>query len=160
MQERAAGVPSVICGMVYQAGAAIAKSLFPALGATGTAGLRILLSAIVLCALWRPWRRLPGVASLRAIVPYGVSLGVAVAIEFTGPLALAVCGSRRGLDLLWAALVVIGLALLLDPGGALHRLDPLGVACARAAGLCGRCISSLDAGSASRSRVPAPPRWA
>ncbi len=136
----------------FQVGASIAKSLFPVFGPTGTVGLRISLSLLVLCVMWRPWRRLPDAGDLRVIVPYGLSLGImnllfylalarlplgaAVAIEFTGPLALAFVGSRRLLDLLWAALVVGGLVLLLDPTTTLHRLDPLGVALALGAGLC------------------------
>ena len=136
----------------YQLGASVAKSLFPLFGATGTVGLRILLSTIVLWAIWRPWRRLPDRAALRALVPYGLSLGLmnllfylalarmtlgaAVSIEFTGPLALAFIGSRRPLDLLWAALVLAGLALLLRPTEAVSGVDPLGAALALAAGVC------------------------
>ncbi len=136
----------------YQLGASVAKSLFPIFGATGTVGLRIALSTIVLWALWRPWRRLPDRAGLRALVPYGLSLGLmnllfylalarmtlgaAVSIEFTGPLTLAFIGSRRPLDLLWAALVLAGLALLLRPAEAVSGVDPLGAALALGAGLC------------------------
>jgi len=135
----------------YQLGASIAKSLFPVFGATGTVGLRILLSTVVLWLMWQPWRQLPGRAALRAIIPYGLALGfmnllfylalariplgTAVAIEFTGPLGLAFFGSRRLLDLLWAALVVAGLVLLLDPGKSLHRVDGVGVLLALGAGL-------------------------
>lgn len=146
-------VPMLVGGVAsFQLGASIAKPLFPLFGATGTAGLRISLSLLVLAAMWRPWRHLPGRAALRAIVPYGLALGVmnllfylslarlplgaAVAIEFTGPLTLALVGSRRPLDLLWAALVIGGLALLLDPATAPHHLDPLGAAFALGAGLC------------------------
>ena len=112
----------------------ICASARPLFGATGTVGLRILLSTIVLWAMWRPWRRLPDRAGLRALVPYGLSLGLmnllfylalarmtlgaAVSIEFTGPLTLAFIGSRRPVDLLWAALVLAGLALLLRPAEA------------------------------------------
>ncbi len=136
----------------YQLGASLAKSLFPLFGATGTVGLRILLSTIVLWAMWRPWRSLPDRAGLRALLPYGLSLGLmnllfylalarmtlgaAVSIEFTGPLALAFIGSRRPLDLLWAALVLAGLALLLRPSEAVSGVDPLGAALALGAGLC------------------------
>ena len=154
---RRLAVPAVLGGVAcYQLGAAIAKSLFPVLGATGTAGLRISLSAVILCVLWRPWRRWPGAEAMSAVVPYGVSLGlmnllfylalarlplgVAVCIEFTGPLALAALGSRRPLDLAWTALAAIGLMLLLDPRAAQgtppHRTDPLGVGYALGAGLC------------------------
>lgn len=136
----------------YQLGASVAKSLFPVFGPTGTVGLRILLSTIVLWVMWRPWRRLPDRAAWRMIVPYGLSLGImnllfylalaritlgaAVAIEFTGPLTLAFLGSRRRLDLLWALLLAAGLTLLLDPTSALHRVDPIGMLLALGAGLC------------------------
>lgn len=167
---QALAIPAVLGGIVsYQLGASIAKSLFPVFGATGTVGLRILLSTILLWIVWRPWRQWPGRASLRAIVPYGLALGImnllfylalaritlgaAVAIEFTGPLALAFIGSWRPLDLLWAALVVAGLALLLDPATALHRVDPVGVLLALGAGVCwamyivfGRRVGQLGAG--------------
>nr|WP_321985562.1 EamA family transporter [uncultured Lichenicoccus sp.] len=135
----------------FQLGASIAKSLFPVFGATGMVGLRIGLSCLLLLGLWRPWRRHLSRDALVAIVPYGLSLGImnllfylslarlplgaAVAVEFTGPLALAFLGSRRLLDLLWAALVVAGLALLLDPMAALHGVDPVGVMFAFGAGL-------------------------
>lgn len=149
---RLLAVPILIGGMgSFQLGASVAKSLFPVFGPTGTVGLRILLSLLVLLVVWRPWRRLPGRAALRAIVPYGAALGTmnllfylaiarlplgaAVAIEFTGPLTLAFLGSRRPIDLLWAVLVVLGLVLLLDPRTALHGVDPLGVAFAFGAGL-------------------------
>ena len=145
-------VPVLVGAMAsFQVGASIAKSLFPVFGATGTVGLRISLSLLVLLAMWRPWRRLPEPAALRLIVPYGLALGItnllfylslarlplgaAVAIEFTGPLTLAFIGSRRLLDLLWAALVVGGLVLLLDPTSSLHRVDPVGAALALGAGL-------------------------
>ena len=143
---RLAGAPALIGAIAsFQVGAAIAKSLFPAFGPFGTVGLRIGLSMLLLCALWRPWRR--GLAydrrALAGVVPYGLSLGLmnvcfylalarlplgaAVAIEFTGPLALSFAGSRRALDLLWTALAAAGLALLLAPRQPLRDLDPLGV---------------------------------
>ncbi len=149
---RALAVPKLLGAMVsFQVGASIAKSLFPIFGAVGMVGLRISLSALLLAVVWRPWRAWPSRADLRVIVPYGLAiglmnllfylslvrlpLGAAVAIEFTGPLALALIGSRRRLDLVWAMLVVCGLALLLEPTTALHRLDPLGVTFALGAGL-------------------------
>ncbi len=144
--ERMVGAPALIGAIAsFQIGAAVAKSLFPVLGPFGTVGLRIALSMLLLCAVWRPWRNMQAQRprALTAIVPYGLSLGmmnlcfylalnrlplgVVVAIEFTGPVALALAGSRRLLDLLWTALVVTGLALLLGAPASLHNLDPLGV---------------------------------
>lgn len=133
-----------------QIGASIAKLLFPVLGPIGTTCLRVLLAAIVLMLIARPWNRQamarPSRRGMIAILAYGLSLavmnmvfyaalarlplGVTVAIEFMGPLTLAVIGSRRALDLLWAAMAIGALLLLLQPwqmAASQHRLDPLGV---------------------------------
>ncbi|GBQ61931.1 transporter EamA [Ameyamaea chiangmaiensis NBRC 103196] len=128
----------------YQVGASIAKALFPIFGPVGTVGLRIGFAAIILLLVWRPWRSvsLPGTLK-RDIALYGVAMGmmnlffyltiarlpigIAVALEFLGPLALAISGSRRLLDLFWAAIIVAGLGLLLRPGSSGASLDPLGV---------------------------------
>jgi inner membrane transporter RhtA len=135
-------------------GTSLAKGLFPVLGAEGTTTLRIVFSMLMLMLLWRPWRRRWQLADLRPLALYGVTLGVmnllfysairtipfglAIAIEFSGPLAVALWTSRRGLDLLWVALAVLGLALILPlPGLAQsHTLDPQGIALAFAAGAC------------------------
>jgi inner membrane transporter RhtA len=134
-----------------QGGAAIAKGLFPALGPAGTTGIRIALSALVLLAVFRP--RLRGLTGeqWRAVVPYGVALGVmnltfylalariplglAVTLEFVGPLLVAVFGSRRALDFVWVALAGAGIALI-APWGGRGGLDGLGVLLALVAGAC------------------------
>ncbi len=142
--------PAVVAGMIsFQTGASIAKTLFPAFGALGTAGLRIGLAAVVLGLVWRPWRSGLDARMVRAVLAYGVALGVmnatfyqaiariplgiAVAVEFAGPLAVALAGSRRVIDLAWVTLVVAGLALLLRPAADLGAVDPMGVAFAAAA---------------------------
>ncbi len=144
-------VPSVVLAILsVVGGASTAKSLFPALGALGTAGIRIGLSAIILAAIFRPAFRRLSAAQWRAIVPYGVVLGVmntlfylsieriplglAVTLEFTGPLSVAVLGSRRALDLLWVFLAAAGIAIIAPWHG--NGLDPLGVALALGAGAC------------------------
>ncbi len=63
-----------------------------------------------------------------------IPLGIAVTLEFVGPLAVAVGGSRRGLDLVWVGLAAAGIVLLAGPGGS--SPDPLGIAFALAAGAC------------------------
>lgn len=143
-------VTALLTGMVsLQGGAAIAKSLFPTVGAAGTASLRVGFSALVLVAVWRPWRRSLSARDAGWIALYGAALGAmnllfylaltrlpigpAVAIEFAGPLLLALAGSRRRSDLAWIALAVLGLGLLLPLGGA-GGLDPVGIALALAAG--------------------------
>ena len=145
------------------------QSLFPLLGAQGTTALRVGFSALVLLALWRPWRRLPGRADLRVVAAYGLALGVmnlafymslrtlpfgvAVAIEFSGPLAVAIFASRRAVDFVWVLLAVAGLALLLPLGQQASALDPVGVGYALLAALCwatyivfGKRVGHLPAG--------------
>src|SRR5260221_495608 len=134
-----------------QGGATIAKGLFPVVGATGTAALRIGLSAIILLVVIRPPVHRFTAAQWRAVVPYGISIGVmnlifyqalvriplglAVTLEFVGPLGLAIVSSRRALDGVWVALAAIGIALI-APGQAGSNIDPIGVAIALATGGC------------------------
>jgi inner membrane transporter RhtA len=131
-----------------QFGAALATTLFQRLGPGGAVFLRLLFAAIVLLALWRPRLRGRSRAELRLACVFGlvlaamnlsfyealdrIPLGIAVAIEFVGPLAVAVAGSRRRLDLLWVAVAAGGI-LALTRGGA-HGLDGLGLILALTAG--------------------------
>ncbi|MBN8924727.1 MAG: threonine/homoserine exporter RhtA [Rhodanobacter sp.] len=143
----------------YQLGAALAKQLFPAVGAQGATACRLGLGALILLLVRRPWRRWQRGRDLRALWGYGlaigamnlvfymslrtVPLGIAVALEFTGPLALALFGSRRLQDFFWIALVVAGLLLLLPLRGQAHALDPVGVMYALAAGVGWACYIVL-----------------
>ena len=137
----------------FQSGASIAKGLFAAVGAQGAAALRLAFGTAMLLAVFRPWRTRPTAAAWRPIIAYGISLGVmnllfytalstvplglAVALEFSGPLAVAMMASRRPIDFLWIALAVGGLLLILRPVGSVGAaLDPVGVACALGAGVC------------------------
>ncbi|MDM8349852.1 threonine/homoserine exporter RhtA [Pseudomonas sp. sp1636] len=135
-----------------QSGASLAKGLFPLIGATGTTALRLGLAALILCLLMRPWQARLSLRSCRSLVAYGLALGsmnllfylslqtiplgIAVALEFTGPLGLALLSSRRLLDFAWVALAVFGLWLLLPSAQADVQLDPAGMALALGAGLC------------------------
>ena len=135
----------------YQCGASLAKHLFPQVGAQGATAYRLGISALILLLWRRPRRRWDNRRNWRALWGYGLSmgamnlvfymslrtipLGIAVALEFTGPLALALFGSRRWLDFVWIALVVAGLALLLPLHGQMQALDPIGVMYALAAGV-------------------------
>jgi inner membrane transporter RhtA len=132
-----------------QFGAALAKTLFDELGASGTVFVRTLFAALVLALIWRPRvaghdRREIALAVVFGLVLAGMNLcfygaldriplGIAVTLEFVGPLGVAVFGSRRPLDLLWVGLAAAGILLLSNPGGA-GGLDGLGVALALTAG--------------------------
>ena len=134
-----------------QLGAAIAKDLFDSLGPGGTVFLRISFAALVLFLLVRPKLRGHDRSGYRVATIFGLALagmnlslylaldriplGVAVTLEFIGPLGVAVAGSRRMLDLLWVVFAAAGI-LLLAPLGVLGgtNLDPVGVAFALLAG--------------------------
>jgi inner membrane transporter RhtA len=154
-------------------GSSQAKALFPLLGPEGMAASRIGLAACVLMALWRPWRRWPSVPEANALAAYGLSLGamnlcfylaiariplgLAVAVEFSGPLALALASSRRAQDGAWLALAALGLGLLLPwSGPGAEALDPRGVAWALGAAaswaayiVAGQRLGGLPAGQAT-----------
>ena len=106
----------------------------------------------MLLAVWRPWRRLPKARETRSLLIYGVAmgvmnlcfysalaripLGIAVALEFSGPLAVAMAASHRAVDFAWVALAALGLVALLPLGLAHEPLSPAGIAFALAAGGC------------------------
>jgi inner membrane transporter RhtA len=123
-----AGIASV------QIGAAFATKLFDDLGPAGTVLLRVAFAAIVLLAIWRPSWRAHSASELRLAAVFGLTLafmnlsfyeaidhihlGIAVTLEFVGPLAVALAGMRSRLDLLWALLAAAGVALLGGASGA------------------------------------------
>jgi inner membrane transporter RhtA len=133
-----------------QFGAALAKGLFPVMGTVGATTLRLVLAAALLAAVFRPWRGPPLAGHRGALLGYGAALGfmnlfyylalaripmgIVVAIEFLGPLAVAIAHSHRPVDFLWALLAVTGLTLLLPLGADAVRLDPVGLGCALLAG--------------------------
>lgn len=146
----AASILALVGSMAsIQVGAALAQHLFPVVGAQGTTALRVGLAALILLAIRRP--SLTGVSrrDLAALGLYGASLGamnlcfylalrtiplgVAVAVEFVGPLAVAAASHRSRLDILWLALAAGGLLLLAPIGG--QALDPGGLLLALAAGV-------------------------
>lgn len=130
-------------------GTSYAKRLFPLIGAEGTTTLRVGFSALLLLIIWRPWRWSLSRADRWSLLRYGVALGfmnllfyqslktipfgLAVAIEFSGPLTVALWSSRRAIDFLWLALAVVGLALILPLGERVGELDWTGVFFALAA---------------------------
>ncbi|MGI4982427.1 MAG: EamA family transporter [Janthinobacterium lividum] len=155
-------------------GTSLAKTLFPLIGAAGTTFLRVGIAAMIMLALQRPWRQPCNGRRARTIILYGALLGamnlsfyqalrtipfgIAVAIEFIGPLTLALLSSRRAIELLWVALAVAGIAVLLpihDGLATASALDPRGIAFALGAGVCwmlyivvGQRLSGGDGGQA------------
>jgi inner membrane transporter RhtA len=145
----AALLAAMLC---FQMGATLAKSLFPIVGAGGTAALRLAIAAAILLAVWRPWHIRFTRRELRTLIVYGVAmgwmnylfylalsyipLGITMALEFTGPLAIALFASRRPVDFLWIVLAALGLVALLPLGLGGHPLSVLGVLCALGAGAC------------------------
>jgi inner membrane transporter RhtA len=131
-----------------QTGSAVATTLFARVGPAGAVLLRLVFASIVLVALWRPALRTRSrrdllLAALFGLVLGGMNLsfyeairriplGIGVTIEFVGPLAVAIAGSRRRLDLLWVALAAVGIVALMR--GGVHGLNTLGVAFALIAG--------------------------
>ncbi len=141
----------VIAMLSIQSGAALAKNLFPIMGAPGVTALRLGLGALILCAIFKPWRmriqgnRLPlilygltlgGMNFLFYLSIRTVPLGVAVALEFTGPLAVAIFSSRRAIDFLWILLALTGMWFLLPMNDDITNVDMQGALCAIGAGAC------------------------
>lgn len=150
--RRLAGVPSpaLVLGAIasLQIGSALATTAFAAVGPAGVVCLRLLFGALILSALARPRLRGLSRAQLGLACLFGlvlgmmnlafyesidrIPLGIAVSIEFVGPLGVALLGSRRALDVLWAALAGLGILSLTRGGG--QHLDTLGVSLALLAG--------------------------
>lgn len=140
----------LIAMLSIQSGAALAKQLFMEAGPAGTTTLRVGFAALILLLAWRPWRAKFARAHLKDIALYGMSLGlmnllfyfslariplgIAVALEFTGPLALSLMASKRLTDILWAFLAALGIYLILPVQTNEHALDLLGIILALGAG--------------------------
>ena len=140
------------------AGTSLAKGLFPFVGAEGTTTYRLVFSTLLLMAFWRPWRRAWTWADVPILVLFGATLGLmnllfysaiktvpfglAIAVEFTGPLAVALWSSKKPLDFVWIVLAVAGMGLILPLGNAsgadmqAAAIDPVGIAFALGAGAC------------------------
>jgi inner membrane transporter RhtA len=150
-------------------GTSLAKQLFPQVGSLGTTALRVGFSALLVLMIWRPWRCALSRTDALSLVRYGVAMGamnllfymslrtipfgVAVAIEFSGPLAVALFHSRKAVDFGWLTLAAAGLGLLLPLGHDVASLDPVGVLYALAAAVAwaayivfGKRVGHLHAG--------------
>jgi inner membrane transporter RhtA len=142
-------IPAVLFAIIsVQSGAAIAKGLFPIIGASGTASLRIAISALILLAVYKPNLFKITSEQWKFVIPYGLSLGamnlifylaieripigLAVTLEFIGPLLVAVLGSKRIIDFLWVLLAAAGIILIAPWSN--NGIDPVGVLFALLAG--------------------------
>jgi len=122
-------IPAVLLSIIsVQCGAAIAKGLFPQIGAAATASLRIGLSAIILMIAFRPNLSKLNFKQWKYVILYGICLGtmnmifymaiaripvgLGVTLEFVGPLLLAIFGSKKAVDFLWVILAATGIALI------------------------------------------------
>ena len=122
-------IPAVLLSIIsVQCGAAIAKGLFPEIGAAATASLRIGLSAIILLVAFRPNLSKLNAKQWKYVTLYGLSLGamnmifymaieripigLGVTLEFVGPLVLAIFSSKKAIDFIWVVLAAIGIALI------------------------------------------------
>lgn len=142
----------LIAMLSIQSGASLAKSLFPLVGAPGVTALRIVLGTAILVVIFKPWRLRFKKEQRLPLLFYGLSLGamnylfylsiqtiplgIAVALEFTGPLAVALFSSRRAVDFIWVVLAVLGLWFLLPLGQSVAEIDLTGAALALGAGAC------------------------
>jgi inner membrane transporter RhtA len=140
----------VLCAIAsVQCGAALATRLFDRVGPAGAVLLRLFFAAVVLVVVTRPRLRGHERRAIVLVLVFGVALaamnltfylaiariplGVGVTVEFVGPLAVALAGSRRWLDALWAAFAAAGVGLLTSGGG---DIAATGVLLALAAGAC------------------------
>ena len=128
----------VAVGLVMQAGSALAVLVIDSVGVFEALWFRTVFAAVMLALLHPRWVRMPAKGDRAMIVALTLSLvamnisfyeaisrvpvGIVVAVEFLGPLGVAVAGSRRWLDLLWVALAAVGVALLARVSGSVGLL--------------------------------------
>lgn len=136
----------LIAMLSIQFAASQAKQLFSVLGIAGTSTLRLFFAAIIMAAFFKPWKA----RFNKSILLYGASLGlmnfsfyyalqriplgIAVALEFMGPLMVAIFTSKKRIDYVWAVLAGAGIMLLLPENTSTSALDPLGMFLALLAG--------------------------
>lgn len=153
-----------------QSGASLAKSLFPLIGAPGVTALRLALGTLILVVVFKPWRLRFSKEQRLPLLFYGLSLGamnylfylslqriplgIAVALEFTGPLAVALFSSRRPVDFIWVVLAVMGLWFLLPLRQDVAHVDLTGALLALGAGA-GWAVYILSGRRAGEDHGPA-----
>lgn len=143
-RQRASGIAMIVASAASnQTGAALGALAFPTIGPVGVVAVRQLVAALVLAPIARPrirglrrdqWLPVLGLALAFSVMNISlymaierIGLGLAVTLEFLGPLAVAIAGSRRIVDLICAGLAATGVLLLTGPG---PTTDVLGVALA------------------------------
>lgn len=160
----------IVSMLSIQSGASLAKSLFPLIGAPGVTALRLALGTLILVIVFKPWRLRFAKEQRLPLLLYGLSLGamnymfylsiqriplgIAVALEFTGPLAVALFASRRAVDFIWVILAVLGLWFLLPLGQDVAHVDLTGALLALGAGA-GWAIYILSGQRAGAEHGPA-----
>lgn len=141
----------IIAMASIQGGATVAKRIFPLLGPAGTSALRLFFATLILWAIFHPWKQKLSREQLQKLYVYGaclgfmnlsfyfalerIPLGLAVSLEFTGPLAVAIFTSRKKIDYIWAVLAGLGIFLILPETQGPSALDPVGVILAVVAGI-------------------------
>ncbi|RKS84509.1 inner membrane transporter RhtA [Orbus hercynius] len=135
-----------------QGSSSLAKHLFPILGPAGMTAWRLVFSSIMLVLIFKPWRKAVSKQAWKYIILYGLALGcmnfcfyaaisripigIAVAIELTGPIMVAMCAARKLIDFIWLAIAITGLIMLLPIHQANADLDFVGIFLALGAGAC------------------------
>ncbi len=144
-------------GLSSQIGASVAAQAFPVLGPVGVVAVRQWMAGIVLFAIGRPrlhkltarqWRPVLGLAAVFAVMNVSlytaidrIGLGLAVTLEFLGPLAVALLGSRRLIDLICALAAAPAVLVLTRPQA---TTDYFGVAAGLLAAVCWACYILLN----------------
>ena len=150
VETRRAALLTLVSIASVQSGAALATTLFDSVGSSGAVLLRALFGALALLALTRGaplrtrrWLHRDVVLLSVAVAAVNLffyaalerlPLGITVTLEFVGPLGIALFGSRRRRDAIWALMAAVGIVLLSDGTGG-EPIDPLGVALALSAGV-------------------------
>ena len=152
-----------------QLGSASARFLFASVGPEAAVALRLVAATLILFAVLRPWKHMPRGKEWKNVVVYGLAmafmngcfyqaiarlpLGIAVAVEFSGPLLVAVCSSRRWADFAGMAMAVAGMILILPESGMEGGIDLAGLlfALGAAAGWAGYIVFGRRAGGVGMS---------
>ena len=157
-RQRGAGIALMLASSASnQTGAALGASAFPAIGPVGVVAVRQLVTALVLTPIVRPrlrglrqdqWWPVLGLVVVFSVMNLSlyaaidrIGLGLAVTLEFLGPLAVAIAGSRRVVNIVCAALAGIGVVVLTNPG---PTADLIGIALALLAALAWGCYILLN----------------